>query len=382
MTFNITVTGTYTRDEIPPRCRKPRPVSHDTSAKATIPTVTATDAPVAFRVTNHNRAVSEIRTHAGRLYGPYLPARQQTDPTEPGSAQFPAEIDENDHTQTRYRLGSPSTAEEFTAAVTEYFARFLIIDNAVWVEVPEPGYHVATYGLGGINGSTGLSVSTRKDHGTLFRADEFEAALTHAIETSRDRGDDPTRYEQHGEDYRDIEVLIPEAVTLVTIPPTPKPVRRLRWDYDSARSRLRDAHTPDEETQAFQEVERLRQEIIQTGHTPVESDARPYEARHGKLSDPRYTPGVSEHDDDMTDAEWMSAMGEPSGALLTHRSFDVVYYPDSEEPPFTGNIVVDTQDVSLVAKGQLTEYLIEQGMAHEWRYADGGAETFEPSKAG
>lgn len=28
-----------------------------------------------------------------------------------------------------------------------------------------------------------------------------------------------------------------------------------------------------------------------------------------KLSDPRYTPGVSENDDDMTDEEWVATMG-------------------------------------------------------------------------
>lgn len=90
---------------------------------------------------------------------------------------------------------------------------------------------------------------------------------------------------------------------------------------------------------------------------------------YSKLADSRYVPGVSEHDDDMTDAEWASAMGEPPGTLLEHRSFDVVYYPDSEDPPFTGNVVVDVQDVSREKEGRLTEYLIEQGMAHEWQYA-------------
>lgn len=28
-----------------------------------------------------------------------------------------------------------------------------------------------------------------------------------------------------------------------------------------------------------------------------------------KITDPRYVPGVSEHDDDMTDAEWREVMG-------------------------------------------------------------------------
>lgn len=285
MSFQITVTGTYTRTEIPPRCRKPRPVTYDTNATATVETVSTEAAPVAFRVAKRfsdEESVTEIRTHEGKLYAPYRPAHRQEEATIPGDALFPSEIDEHSHGLTRYKLRYPSSAEEFAAAVSERFAQFLIIDGTVWAEAAEPGYHVATYGLGGLNGSTGLSVSTRKDHGTLFRADEFDAALAHAIETSHDRGDDPTRYEQNGERCREIEVLIPEAVTLVTIPPTPKPVRRLRWDYDSARNRLRDASTPDEETRAFQEVVRLREAILQTGHTPAESDARPYEARHGQ----------------------------------------------------------------------------------------------------
>lgn len=33
--------------------------------------------------------------------------------------------------------------------------------------------------------------------------------------------------------------------------------------------------------------------------------------RHSKLADPRYIPGVSEYDDDMTDDQWFEAMGEP-----------------------------------------------------------------------
>lgn len=285
--FIITAHGTYTREEIPPRCRKPRPVTHVTQTTTIVPAVDSTQAPVAFRVHQviPEGRVDEIRTHQGRLYGLYRPVSGQTEPTTPGSAQFPSEVDADSHDLTRLMPhGTPSSAEEFSTAVSEQLASFLIIDGAVWVTVAEPGYLVTTFGLGGLNGSTGLMVSTRRDHGTLFRADEFDAARVYAAEVARERGDRADRYEddEQAERHRGIEVLIPEAVTLVTVPPTPRRVRDLRFEYARACDRLSQARTPDEEAELFGEVVWLRGEIIRSGHAPVRPDVQPYEARHGQ----------------------------------------------------------------------------------------------------
>lgn len=278
--FTIHVSGTFTRDEIPPRCRKPRPVTHDTSTTTTVQAVTSDEAPVAFRITDTlSETVADIRTHNGQLYTPFLPVAHQKEYTKPGDDIFPSELDENHHL-SGYQLRASTSAEDFDVTVQNIFSRFLIIDDAIWKLTSEPAYHVMTFGLGGINGSTGLSVSTRRDVGMIFRADEYEAARACAIATARDRGDDASRFEADPERYRSIEVLIPEAVTLVTMPPTPNHVKRLRLDYNSVRSRLRDAYTPYDEAEAFSELIRLREAIIETGHTPVESDLRPYEARH------------------------------------------------------------------------------------------------------
>lgn len=282
--FTVTVHGTYARDEIPPRCRKPRPVTYDATATVDVASVTGQEAPVAFRITklyDDGRNTSEIRTYQGRLFAPYKPFSRQVEPTVPGDSRFPAEVTADNVRMWR----DASTAEEFRAGVSEYFAQFLVIDGGVWVETAEPGYLVTTFGLGGGSGSTALMVSTRTDHGTLFRADEFEAACAHAAEVSRDRGDPAGRYEGEGaEQYRAIDVLVPEAVTLVTVPPEPVEVRDLRFDYDIARDRLSRVYSPDEETDAFEEVVRLREAIIRRGYTPVESDARPYEARAERVS--------------------------------------------------------------------------------------------------
>lgn len=285
MTLTIKVSGHYERHEIPPRCRKPRPVLHDTTTTVTVDTVTSEEAPVAFRVTGlcgpgeTEPPIREIRTHAGRLYTPFTPTRRMEDPAHPGSSRFPTEL----VIEPRRYGGIPSTPEEYDREVQKEFSVYLIIDGTVWEETPEPGYHVMTFGLGGINGSTALMVDSRTDYGTLFRADEFEAARDYAATISAERGDDEARYApEAAEDYRAIEVLIPEAVTLVTVPPTPRAIRDLRFEYRTARDRLSHARTPDEDAEQFAEVVRLREAIIEAGHSPVKTDGRPYEARHGQ----------------------------------------------------------------------------------------------------
>lgn len=280
MSFEITATGTYTRVETPPRCRKPRPISYNTTATATVETVDSTEAPMAFHLTRVlPEQVTEIRTHAGKLYAAHRESRNQETPLLPGSTQFPSETNAE-----RLRLRETESADAFESSIQRHFSRFLIIDGTVWVETAEPSYLVTTFGMGHNHGGTALMVETlptRYRAGT-FRADDFASALAHAIEVAGERGDthDVARFEKSPDEYCAIEVLIPEAVTLVTAPPTPREVRDLRVDYDTARGRLRSARSPGEETEAFHEAVRLREEIISTGHTPVEPDTRPYEARH------------------------------------------------------------------------------------------------------
>lgn len=179
--FAVTVHGTYTRSEVPPRCRKPRPVLYDTTATVTVESVSSSAAPVALRVTelrDEERAPSEIRTYQGRLYAPHESYYRQEGPTVPGDSRFPSEV-------TTHRYDHASSSEEFLSAIIDAYKPFLIIDGIVWAETSEPGYLVATFGIGGVNGTTSLMVSDRTDYGTLFRADEFEAARAHAVEVSQ-----------------------------------------------------------------------------------------------------------------------------------------------------------------------------------------------------
>lgn len=278
--FTVSLTGTYTRDEIPPRCRKPRPVTHETSTQVEIPMVSSDDAPVAFRIRGLEDRIKEIRTHDGRLFAPYLPEAHQTGPSRPGSAHFPQVID-TEQGNLHQIIRDADSDEDFRQQAQKHYHRFLIIDGTVWREASEPGYSVTTFGLGNNHGGTSLMVDTSR--GMVFRADEFDAALAYAIQVAAERGDTEyvSRFKGNPERYRDIEVLIPEAVTLVTPAPVSKEVRNLRVEYSIACYRLDQATTPDEEAEAFESVSRLRSEIIERGYSPVKSDARPYEARHG-----------------------------------------------------------------------------------------------------
>lgn len=276
--FAINLTGTYTRNEIPPRCRKPRPVTHEASAQIEVPTVTADDAPIAFRIHGIEDHIKDIRTFDGRLFTLYLPHARQTEPSLPASVHFPQDVDVTRHHRIPNRAESE---DEFYQTVEAFFGGFLIIDGVVWVESREPAYEVVTFGLGG-DGSTALVVTDRATHGNVFRADEFEAARAFAEGVARQHGDRQGRYEdpRSAERYRAIEVLIPEAVTLVTATPAPRDIRDLRFNYSLARDRLSRASTPDDEKEHFTEAVRLRDEIIMRGYSPVEPEVHPYEARH------------------------------------------------------------------------------------------------------
>lgn len=276
--FAISLTGTYTRDEIPPRCRKPRPVTYETSAQVEVPTVSSDDAPVAFRIREVEDRIKEIRTFDGRLFAPYLPHSHQEEPSLPGSVHFPQDVDVTRHHRIPNRAESE---DEFHQTIEAFFGGFLIIDGVVWAESREPAYEVVTFGLGG-DGSTALMATDRATQGNVFRADEFEAARAFAEDVARQRGDRQERFEdpRSAEWDRAIEVLIPEAVTLVTATPAPKDIRDLRFNYSLARDRLSRASTPDDEKEHFSEAVRLRDEIIMRGYSPIESEVHPYEARH------------------------------------------------------------------------------------------------------
>lgn len=269
--FAVTVTGSWGRSEVPPRCRKPRLVTHEESVQVTIPRVTSDTAPVAFHVAPEG----DYRLYEGHLYFPHRPWARQHEPTIPGTDHFP-------ETQGIPRWWANS-AEEFDRAARDWAQGFVIIDGEVWIRCGEPRYVVMTFGLGHNHGGTGLMVDTTDNSNikasSYFRADEFEAAHEYAVRVASNRGDSDSisRFKQG------IEVLIPEAVTLVTVQPETTEQERARHEYHDAVRRLNNLlseyPTPEQEGAAFAALALAREQVLTLGVSTIEPEQRPYEAR-------------------------------------------------------------------------------------------------------
>lgn len=287
-TFDITIDGTYTAHEVPPRCRKPRPVEYPTSAVVTVPVVDDAAAPVAFEVREAIGGDRQVRTWDGNLYGPYRPFSRQTETSIAGDEHFPAERSAEWHI-TR----DASTAEEFADLVTEQYAHFLIVDVdgrlEVWAPCGEPRYVVMTFGMSH-NGSTGLMTSG-SDNSNLkasayFRADDFESARTYALRVATNRGDLRSVPGLETQEP-DITVLIPDAVTLVVPDAEPEEVEQARTALTAAArnyARIMDystEHSAQTEAAAWGILTDARKTLraLTKDLTGTNAERRPYEDR-------------------------------------------------------------------------------------------------------
>lgn len=197
---------------IPPRCRKPRDVTHSGELTVEVAEVGEQDAPVAFEVLEGitERQWQQLRWWGGKLWASHMPWSQQSEPSIAGSSHFPALIRGRNNF-----YASPQTAE---AELTEWAAGYLIVDQVVYRAVEEPRYYVATFGFGGNHGGTGLMVGYGYRHDVPkyrhFTAVQVEEARAGAIAVALGRGDtrDAERYRTWEPEIR---VLLPEAQTLV-----------------------------------------------------------------------------------------------------------------------------------------------------------------------
>lgn len=270
-TFPIAVHVDYRRNEIPPRCRNPRMVAYEVETTVEIPSVTGAAAPVAFLIRDPDE-MNEVRYYGGNLYAPFPNYARAKEPAEAGGSRFPSAqaIDV-------YEAASDEHAIEEASAE---FSRFLVIDGAVWARTGEPRYVVMTFGLGHNHGGTSLSSATHDNPNGVaaenyHRADAYEEALAHAVQVATARGDN----ESIPHFAPSIEVLIPEAVTLTTVPPETTEQHDARWDYQSAVRALERARTTEEDDEAFARLLEARDALAAVGGRSHRVEDRPYENR-------------------------------------------------------------------------------------------------------
>lgn len=272
--FVVTVHGAFEREEVPPRCRKPRPVQYEASTKVALPCITSDEAPVAFRVHSTLERTQDVRTYRGQLFlaDAVRVAGEPDVPRVAGSGDFPAE-------RAAFATVPAKSEEEFAERERRVLAEFLVVDGEVWHRIGEPRYEVCTFGLGSNHGGTAI-MATFGDNANIapqsyFRADDFKGAREYATRVALQRGDN----ESVARFRALIEVLDPGAVRLVADPPAPEGITNLRIEYGNATRELARADGPHAEEKAFEKVDRLRLQITDAGYSPVEANIRPYEDR-------------------------------------------------------------------------------------------------------
>lgn len=318
--FEVHVKGIYTAWEVPPRCRNPRYVNHETECTVAVPIVTTAEAPVVIRRLDATEPIDAgldavgaeygaLRGYDGRLfrrrrlnYGDHAAARVGGS----GAADFPAELDYRTSTGMHGR-GQGNSPAAFAAYWAESFADTLLVENAhalpdgstetvleVWEETSEPRYVVGTMGLGGNHGCTYLDPAEYDNPNipaaSYFRADDFAAARTHAVRVAQGRGDTESvpRIERQDPVF---EILDASFVTLVV--PTED-----TDEIDEARTRLRRAaeayercvgfsghkYSATEEDKAYAELVAARKALraLTIDMTGAEAAFRPYEARKAR----------------------------------------------------------------------------------------------------
>jgi len=181
--------------------------------KVSVPSVTAEEAPVAFRLSDYSHKSegnTELRWYDGKLW-----RRMTQNDCRCGGDQSDVKADE------LARKISPSMPHSYARSrelcirkYREAAKDFLLVDGSVWRRSGEPRYVVNTFGLGHNHGGTGLFVEEYYNENiaasNYFSALDGDKAVAYANKVAERRGDtnDVGKFEKM------IEVLIPEAVTI------------------------------------------------------------------------------------------------------------------------------------------------------------------------
>lgn len=197
-------------EEVPPRCRKPRPVRHIDTVEREIPEVTKAEAPIAFKRYARYRFEREsvLRWHDERLW-------RIVDGNSHGLARGEKAIKITETERINWRFGSINGGFQFDFAEA-LRTDALFIDGLLYETDGEPRYEIYTQGLGGNHGGTGISVAqwyngnVHRDR--YFRADQWVEAKASAIEIALRRGDTESATRMRRMRRPLITVVLPEAV--------------------------------------------------------------------------------------------------------------------------------------------------------------------------
>ncbi len=204
--MQIAIPFSYTAEEIPPKCRKPRKVQKDASLTVSIAEITGAQAPVAFL--EHGSDFGESFTREYRWYSDCLwlleKVNSRNDDSEIQTAEQFLKNPECLHSVAQHY----DSRQDNKTAIFKRASEIVFIDGVRWRRTLEPEYCI----LASINW-TSLDVVYGAKHEIgarwYYRIDQLEDAL----------GQIRLGYGKGVRDYSRFEVLIPKALRL---PATPK----------------------------------------------------------------------------------------------------------------------------------------------------------------
>lgn len=202
--MKLLVLFTCVEQRIPPRCRKPRRVSRDSSVELDIREVTAEQAPVAIRVGPEDSSLGfEYRWFDGRLWTSVNVSSVRPPPLAAGGKIWdcmpvPSRLDLRgdsawSHEHLHRMDATRRDHEAMVASFTVWAADTLIVDGVTYRPAGEPRYVVVTFGLSNNHGGT--SVMLTDHYNENLRADRYFGlsergrAVKVGDEVARDRGD-------------------------------------------------------------------------------------------------------------------------------------------------------------------------------------------------
>lgn len=183
--------------------------------KVTIPSLTSEEAPVAFRLSDYSHKENkqtEIRWYDGHCYHRCI--RRIT-----GGKELKIEWLTAEDAKSELRPGLPyghSRSRELCQKKYREAAKgYILVDGYLWRQCGEPRYEIVTFGLGHNHGGTGLFVeeyyNSNISRERYFSALDGDKAVSEANRIAERRGDT----NDVGKFHKMIEVLIPEAVTIL-----------------------------------------------------------------------------------------------------------------------------------------------------------------------
>ncbi len=232
----------YTKDWIPPRCRKPRPGTFNDTITVEIKEVAASEAPWACVIHGHRRYFDEYPYNPIRYYGGKFYERAMTDmyidrkhyaTDSYGNRYWWCDYETERICQRRGMTIDDMVMDvrwihgwidhrdkpEVVSEIEGQASKYLIVNGEVWHEIGEPMYEIATFGLGHNHGGTSWFVEHHYNENVskerYFNANDFETMVDRFFSIALGRGDTESAHRManelaDGDVWNYIDVLMPE----------------------------------------------------------------------------------------------------------------------------------------------------------------------------